>query len=898
MGLCLPQPSGWSASPGATPVQVIVVGGGLGGLSAAHTILEHGINVLVVDKSAFFGGNSTKATSGINGALTKTQRAHKIGDSPEIFQEDHGVADVCPLAANAAACAAWRWWGMLEGEASNNAPEAPGKARTFLDLRTLLLRASATVADRPAGLVPASAIVDVFGARAGLSSQDRVILEGIRVDDSSAGARVATDHQTMLDAIKRHWGPICMKPSASEEEIEAYVNMHMPPGDVLDLAVPSEAEVKAALRTAQGCPASGVAWAVAMDPVLRSICAAFPSPDAGYVGGCADDMGIVSYDIGAMSLLSAPFRAARRLAGLALQATKCVVVPLYALPTPPVVARLAEKLRLLGEEWGQFKVASYARYLGGASRPELVRVLCEECLFTNQFRLHQIISPGRSRLGQMRDAVIEGGACQGWLEVCALTICHFAAGASSSRNERIAQTKVLATALAYRVSAHVRAARVPETRRGIAARRPGLPGAPQKGPAVGPPKVDWIIDKFGVDLSLVSRLGGHSMPRTHRGKERFPGMTITYGLMEKLEEIAEKTPERARIALKTQVTKLLTDKDGNVCGCVCKDKDGKVYEEHGPVVIATGGFGADFTADSLLSKYRPDLAHLPTTNGEHCTGDGLKMSMEVGCDMVDLEWVQVHPTGLVHPEEPDAKVKFLAAEALRGVGGVLLDMNGNRFCNELGRRDYVTGMMWKNKGFVQGGCTGFFLCLNSKSSKEIEWHCKHYKGRGIMKSFKDMSEMAKFYNIPIANIDAIFKAYNEIADKQTKDPENGPYEAYGGGKSWDEWGKKFFHNLPMDINDSFHVAIVTPVIHYCMGGMSINGDGEALKADGSVLGGLYSAGEAAGGIHGNNRLGGNSLLDCVVYGRVSGRAAARYLSAANIKYIDSVKAGTAAAAKL
>mmetsp|Transcript_1737 Transcript_1737/g.2615 ORF Transcript_1737/g.2615 Transcript_1737/m.2615 type:complete len:282 (+) Transcript_1737:90-935(+) len=191
------------------------------------------------------------------------------------------------------------------------------------------------------------------------------------------------------------------------------------------------------------------------------------------------------------------------------------------------------------------------------------------------------------------------------------------------------------------------------------------------------PSVDWIIDKFGVDLSLVSRLGGHSMPRTHRGKERFPGMTITYGLMEKLEEIAESS-DRARILLKTKVTKLLTDRDGNVCGCECVSSDGKTFQEHGPVIIATGGFGADFTSDSLLNKHRPDLAHLPTTNGDHCTGDGLKMTMAVGGECVDLEWIQVHPTGLVHPEDPDAKVKFLAAEALRGVGGVLLDMEGQK----------------------------------------------------------------------------------------------------------------------------------------------------------------------------------------------------------------------------
>ena len=67
--------------------------------------------------------------------------------------------------------------------------------------------------------------------------------------------------------------------------------------------------------------------------------------------------------------------------------------------------------------------------------------------------------------------------------------------------------------------------------------------------------------------------------------------------------------------------------------------------------ITTGGFGVDFSADSLLNN-------LPTTNGEHCTGDGLKMAMGIGVDTLDLEWVQVHPTGLVHPEESVAKDKL------------------------------------------------------------------------------------------------------------------------------------------------------------------------------------------------------------------------------------------------
>merc|ERR1712151_502936 len=175
---------------------------------------------------------------------------------------------------------------------------------------------------------------------------------------------------------------------------------------------------------------------------------------------------------------------------------------------------------------------------------------------------------------------------------------------------------------------------------------------------------------------------------------------------------------------------------------------------------------------------------------------------------------------------------------------------------------------------------------------------KHYKGRGIMKSYANMHEFAKEYNIPVENIDATFKEYCEIADKMAKDPDSGPYDAYGGGKSHDKWGKKFFHNLPLDVNDAFHVAIVTPVIHYCMGGMKIDPDAQAMGADDKIIQGLYGTGEAAGGIHGNNRLGGNSLLDCVVYGRVSGRSAARFLTAANIKFIQDAKAGTSAGAKL
>merc|ERR1711937_743268 len=415
------------------------------------------------------------------------------------------------------------------------------------------------------------------------------------------------------------------------------------------------------------------------------------------------------------------------------------------------------------------------------------------------------------------------------------------------------------------------------------------------------PGVDWLMDKFELDLSLLARLGGHSMPRTHRGAERFPGMTITYALMQTFEKLAEQSG-RAKIINKAKVTKLIvngsTDSSlferleetlhlangAHVVGCVY-EKGGVETKEYGPVILTSGGFGADFGNDSLLAKYRPDLLHLPTTNGEHCTGDAIKMGEAVGANSVDLEWVQVHPTGLVKPDDPDAKVKFLAAEALRGVGGIVLDALGKRFANELGRRDYVTGEMWKNK-------PPFRLCLNKAASDEIMWHCKHYTGRGVMKYYASGADLAKDMGVPVQTLIDTHQQHYEASQKAAKDPDGGSWPAYPSGKSWDAAsgptgsGKKFYHNVIQGsevAKQEFYVAIITPVIHYCMGGLEVTADAEVISKDG-VIPGLYAAGEIAGGVHGNNRLGGNSLLDCVVFGRVAGKAAAKYIMGADGKF--------------
>merc|ERR1712203_595228 len=342
--------------------------------------------------------------------------------------------------------------------------------------------------------------------------------------------------------------------------------------------------------------------------------------------------------------------------------------------------------------------------------------------------------------------------------------------------------------------------------------------------------------------------------------------------------------DRARVITKAEVKKLIQNGKA-VVGCEYHG-GGSTYKELGPVIWASGGFGADFGSESLLAMYRPDLLHLPTTNGEHCTGDGIKVSEAIGAKTIDLEWVQVHPTGLVKPDDPDAKVKFLAAEALRGVGGLVLDKNGKRFANELGRRDYVTGEMWKNS-------PPFRLCLNKAASDEIIWHAKHYTGRGVMKFYESGKALAEDMGIPVQVLVDTIQAHYEAAKKQEKDPEGGPFPAYPSGKTWDEAsgktgsGKKFYHNIIDGAavpTEPFYVAIITPVIHYCMGGLQCTVDAECIDEKGQVIPGLYVAGEAAGGIHDNNRLGGNSLLDCVVFGRVAGKAACKYIFGADDKF--------------
>ncbi|KAK5050036.1 hypothetical protein LTR84_004156 [Exophiala bonariae] len=369
--------------------------------------------------------------------------------------------------------------------------------------------------------------------------------------------------------------------------------------------------------------------------------------------------------------------------------------------------------------------------------------------------------------------------------------------------------------------------------------------------------VEWLQDVFGLDLTLVSRLGGHSFPRTHRGHDaKFPGMAITYALMQRLEELTESDPDRVQVIKKAKVVSL--NKEGNVITGVTYEYDGQTNSVDGVVVLATGGYAADFTETSLLKKHRPDTFDLSSTNGTHATGDGHKMLMAIGANDIDMDKVQVHPTGLVDPKDPGSKWKFLAAEALRGEGGILLNSDGQRFCDDLGHRDYVSGKMWEEK---EKGKWPIRLVLNSKASNVLDFHTRHYSGRGLMKKMTG-KELAKEIGCGEAALDKQFKEYNAISKGEKKDT----------------WGKKYFHNLPLEIDDDFHVAVMEPVLHFTMGGMEINDKAQVLGGpEQKPFEALFACGELAGGVHGANRLGGSSLLGCVVYGRVAGASASQYL---------------------
>jgi len=373
----------------------------------------------------------------------------------------------------------------------------------------------------------------------------------------------------------------------------------------------------------------------------------------------------------------------------------------------------------------------------------------------------------------------------------------------------------------------------------------------------------WLRERASVDLSLLAQLGGHSHKRTHRPSNGMAGAEIIYQ-MQKAVRSFEKTG-KVKILVDTKVTSLLQEGD-RVVGVACESTiDGSNQELRADnIILATGGFASDRSTGSYLDQNRPELMAFPATAGAFSTGDGITLATTLGAATRDMEKVQIHPTGWVDPTDPTNPTKILAAELMRGIGGILINDDGERFCNELGTRSYVTNKMLEhNSNFAKTGTWNreddvptFNLVISSSAAADGKKHVDLYTHKGLLTKVSGLDALAAKMNLTKSVLRATLTSYQK-SKKMGKD----------------EFGKVSFQGVPNDnlSIETFYVGKVTPVLHYCMGGIKIDSEGNVLKEDGTTIKGLHAAGEVTGGVHGNNRLGGNSLLECTVFGTIVGQ---------------------------
>ena len=287
--------------------------------------------------------------------------------------------------------------------------------------------------------------------------------------------------------------------------------------------------------------------------------------------------------------------------------------------------------------------------------------------------------------------------------------------------------------------------------------------------------------------------GGHTYRRLAHVGDR-TGLELIRTMQEKA------LATDAKVYMETTVTKLLKN-NGRVVGALAYTREsGKfVHFKAKAVVMATGGWGRIFKV---------------TSNSWEGTGDGVVLSYDAGADLVDMEMMQFHPTGMVWP--PGVR-GLLVTEGVRGEGGLLRNSEGKRYMEnydpkkmELSTRDVVARANYtevqEGRGSEHGG---------------VYLDITHLGYEGIMKKLPTMYEQ--------------------------------------------------FKNLA-DIDISREPMEVFPTVHYTMGGVKV--DPETCE---SSVPGLFAAGEVAGGLHGANRLGGNSLSDLLVFGRRAGEGASEYV---------------------
>ncbi|MBU0497428.1 MAG: FAD-binding protein [Candidatus Thermoplasmatota archaeon] len=295
--------------------------------------------------------------------------------------------------------------------------------------------------------------------------------------------------------------------------------------------------------------------------------------------------------------------------------------------------------------------------------------------------------------------------------------------------------------------------------------------------------------------------GGTSRNRMHSAKD-YTGMEIMRNIRDHSRNLEIPVLEFCPVA------ELLMDDKGQVAGGIAFNLETFEYYviRAKATLLATGGSG------------RLHLSNYPTTNHYGATGDGLIMAYHVGANLLDLDTIQIHPTGDAYPEP---LVGILSTEKIRGLGAIPLNKNGDPFVFPLEPRDV------ESASFIR--------------------ECKD--GRGIV---TPTGMPGVWLDTPMIDI-----IHGEGTIETNLAGEVRKFKRFG-------------------INITKHPILVYPTLHYQNGGVEINEKTETR------LPGLFAAGEVTGGVHGKNRLMGNSLLDYNVFGRRAGIYAAKYVKKAKI----------------
>jgi len=345
----------------------------------------------------------------------------------------------------------------------------------------------------------------------------------------------------------------------------------------------------------------------------------------------------------------------------------------------------------------------------------------------------------------------------------------------------------------------------------------------------------WLIG-LGADLSDVGILAGHSKARTYRPAGGKPvGNEIVRVLKDAIDQSA------VDLRIEHKALKVLLDAQGETKGVEVEDLTGKKYTiEAENVIIATGGFGG---SPETFVHYNQKLKGYHTTNAPSATGDFITLVEDLDVQLVDMSYIQTHPT--VSPQ-----YGVLITEAIRGNGGILVNNLGHRFADELKNRDFLS------EDILAQPDKEVYLIFNEAIRQSLS-ASDDYIDMNLVIAAPDVEALAALLRIDTKSLEETLLRYNNFV-------------VTGVDSDFQR------QSLQVSLAEGpFYAIQVTPAVHYSMGGILINENAEVLSVSGEPIKGLYASGEATGGIHGLNRLGGNSLLDAVVFGRIAGRSVAK-----------------------